>query len=435
MRARVLVVACLLVSAGCASPFDAPATPPGYDEDPRGWEGGYWYDDAVDVDASDGLNEDELDAVTARAMARIERIRGLEFERDVPVEVISRETFRERGGLGRSYSARDDVVWEAAMIVGEDTTAEAAFAEVYGGSVAGYYAGGRIVVVADDPDAAAVSRSTIVHELVHALQAQQLRLGGSASSLDGRRAATGLVEGDANYVMDRYEARCGEEWDCIERAPRGPSSRSYNRGLFLATFVPYSDGPEFVGDLRERGGWDAVDDAYDRMPASTEQLIHPDRYPDDGPANVTVPDRSAGGWERFGGTETLGEATLYATFQHNGVIPEDHLTSDDRRYNYSHPITEGWAGDTVVPYRDDGEYGYVFESEWENRADAREFADAYRDLLADRGAERVGDGVYRVPEDDPFGDAFRVVREGRTVRVVNAPTVVDLSAVHAERTG
>ncbi|WP_135820544.1 Hvo_1808 family surface protein [Halostella litorea] len=434
MRVRVLVVACLLVTAGCALPGGRD-TPAGHDEDPLGWEDGRWYDDGVDVDASDGLDERELEAVTARAKARVERIRGLEFEGDVSVEVISRAEFRERGGLGRSYSAHDDQVWEAALLVGEDTTAQAAFGEVYGGSVAGYYSGGRIVVVADDPDVAAVSRETLVHELVHALQAQHLRLGGSASSVDGRRAATALVEGDANYVMDRYEERCGSEWDCIERAQRGSSSRSYNRGLFVATFLPYSDGPELVSDLRERGGWDAVDGAYDDMPASTEQVIHPERYPDEKPVDVTVPDRSADGWERFGGTETLGEATLYATFRHNGVIPEDHLTSDARRYNYSHPITDGWAGDTVVPYRSGGEFGYVFESEWDTVADAREFAGAYRDLLGERDATAVGDGVYRVPEDDAFGDAFRVVREGRTVRVVNAPTVDDLPAVHAERAG
>jgi hypothetical protein len=436
MRARLLVVVALLVTAGCASPTGTgPDAPDGYEEDPHGWENGYWYNDSVRVDASDGFDERELEAITARAKARVERIRGLEFEGDVSVTVISREAFRSRGGLGRQYTARDDQVWEAAMLVGEDTTAAEAFGEVYGGSVAGYYAGGRIVVVADDPDAAAVSRQTLVHELVHALQDQHLRLGGTATTIDGQRAATGLVEGDANYVMDRYEERCGTEWDCIDQARRGSSSRSYNRGLFLATFHPYSDGPGLIADLRERGGWDAVDDAYDDMPESTEQVIHPERHPDETPVDVTVPDRSADDWERFGGTETLGEATLYATFQHNGLIPDDHLTSDDRRYNYSHPITDGWAGDTVVPYRSGDEYGYVFESEWDSADDAREFAAAYRDLLRERGAERVGDGVYRVPDDDAFGDAFRVVCEGRTVRVVNAPTVDDLSAVHARRAG
>ncbi|WP_237560395.1 hypothetical protein [Halolamina rubra] len=91
MRVRLLAVVCCLVLAGCAAPA-APSPTPG--EDRLGWEDGYAATDSVAVDASDGLNESELDAVVARTMARVELIRGLEFEETVPVEVISREEFR-----------------------------------------------------------------------------------------------------------------------------------------------------------------------------------------------------------------------------------------------------------------------------------------------------------------------------------------------------
>ncbi|NHN48326.1 hypothetical protein G9464_12060 [Halostella sp. JP-L12] len=436
MRLRALAVVCLLAIAGCTAPTGTtgPAAPPDHDEDPLGWEDGYWHNSSVAVDASDGANRSELRAVTSRAMARIEVIRGLEFTDSVSVQVVSREEFRSGGGLGRSYGEWDDQVWEAAFLVGEETTAGEAFGEVYGGSVTGYYAGGQIVLVADDPDAVAVDRATLVHELVHALQAQQLNLGERRSSFDGRKAVTSVVEGDANYVMDRYQERCEAEWDCIEQVPRTASDRSYNRGLFLVTYLPYSEGPELVGDLRDRGGWDAVDDAFEDYPASTEQVIHPERYPDETPANVTVPDRSSDDWERFDrGGETLGEGALYATFWQNGVIPEDHLRSDERRYNYSHPITDGWAGDRVVPYRNGDDRGYVFRTKWDTVEDAREFRAAYLELLDEHGAEAVGENTYRVPEESAFDDAFRVVRDGRTVEVVNAPTVEDVDGVHASR--
>ncbi len=435
MRFPALAVVCLLVVAGCVAPpgSDVPDTPPGYDEDPTGWESGYWYDDKVSVDASDGMDRTERRAVTSRAMARIERIRNLEYDRSVSVEVISRDRFRERGGIGRGYTEWDDQVWEATFLVGENTDADDAFGEVYGGSVVGYYVDDSIVLVADDPDEVSVDRPTLVHELTHALQAQQLSLGRPTSTHDAGIAANGLVEGDANYVMDRYEGRCGSEWDCAGSG-RASTERSYNRGLFLVVFFPYSDGPEFVGQLRDRGGWDSVDDAYDDFPESSEQIIHPERYPDESPANVTVPDRSSAEWERFGdGTETVGEATLYATFWHNDIVPEDHLYSDERRYNYSHPITDGWAGDTLVPYRSGDSFGYVFGTRWDTDADAREFHEAYVELLDERGAERVSADTYRIPESDSFGDAFRVVRDGRTVRIVNAPTVEALESVHEPR--
>jgi hypothetical protein len=436
MRVRALAVVCLLVIAGCTAPTGTtgPASPPDYDEDPLGWEDGYWHNSSVAVDTSDGANRSELRAVTSRAMARVEHLRGLEFTDSVSVEVISRGEFRSGGGVGGSYGEWDDQVWEAAFLVGEDTTADEAFDEVYGGSVAGYYASGRIVLVADDPDAVAVDRATLVHELVHALQAQQLNLGGPRNSFDGRKAVTSVVEGDANYVMDRYQERCEAEWDCIEQTPRVSGDRSYDMGLFLVTFLPYSEGPGLVSDLHDRGGWEAVNDAYENYPESTEQVIHPERYPDETPADVSVPDRSAADWERFDrGGETLGEGALYAAFWENGVIPEDHLRTDERRYNYSHPVTDGWAGDRVVPYRNGDDRGYVFRTEWDTTADARAFRDAYLDLLNEHAAEGVRENTYRVPGESAFDDAFRVVRDGRTVTVVNAPTVDDLDDVHADR--
>jgi hypothetical protein len=79
--------------------------------------------------------------------------------------------------------------------------------------------------------------------------------------------------------------------------------------VFLTVYAPYAAGPDFVRALRERGGWTAVNDAYDAFPVSTEQVIHPEAYPDEQPVVVPIPDRSAEGYERFDlerETDTLG---------------------------------------------------------------------------------------------------------------------------------
>ncbi|MFB6129612.1 MAG: hypothetical protein ABEJ28_02195, partial [Salinigranum sp.] len=72
--------------------------PPGNFTDPArdviGWEAGYWYDEPIAVDQSDGLNRSEREAFVARTMARVEKIRDLEFEQSVPVKVISRAEYR-----------------------------------------------------------------------------------------------------------------------------------------------------------------------------------------------------------------------------------------------------------------------------------------------------------------------------------------------------
>ena len=119
----------------------------------------------------------------------------------------------------------------------------------------------------------------------------------------------------------------------------------------------------------------------------------------------------------------------------NGGVETFHLqrpSRPHRAYNYTHPTTAGWAGDRLVPYRSAvGERGYVLRTRWATEGDAAAFAIAYRRLLRERrGAERREGDVLVVPAG-PYADAFRVTREGRTVTVVNAPTVGALDAVHA----
>ena len=433
-----LVVALLVVLSGCTFGASFVDERSGLGAE-LGVEGGYAATDPLRVNASDGLNESEREAVVARAMARVELIRVLEFEEPVPVEVISRQEYRERRGSGDSrgeaYDRWNDQVWEAAFLVGEDADVSEAFDAVLSTSIAGFYSPGedRIVVVSD-AETPTLDRATLAHELVHALQDQHLSFGGGGTR-DLSLAEDGLVEGDANTVEAEYEARCGSEWDCLPRPARSSSGSggSFNRGVFLTVYTPYAAGPDLVSALRERGGWAAVTDAYQRFPESTEQVIHPEAYPDEEPVAVTIPDRSNERYERFDlerETNTLGEATIYATFWANGVVPANHST-----YDYSQRLSAGWGGDTVVPYRGadgEGEDAYVWRSTWDSTADAREFLEGYRAVLDEHGATARDDGVY-VVESGPYADAFRVVRRGETVTVVNAPTVEDLDAVHAPR--
>ncbi|MFC7156030.1 Hvo_1808 family surface protein [Halomarina halobia] len=422
---RALSLAALLVLAGCS----VPDLPTGSDGDDRlGVEGGYAATDPLPVRTDDGLNESEREAVLARTMARVEAIRGLEFTRDVEVRVVSRAEYRaDRANETAADGGFREQVWEAPFLVGERTTVGRELDAVYGTAVGGYYAGDEIVIVSDT-ETPTLDTRTLAHELVHALQAQHLGFGSDRRTLDGRFARDGLIEGDANAVEIAYEARCGDEWECLPRSDRANLDEpAFDSDVYLVLIQPYAEGPAFVNALRERGGWVAVNDAYDRMPTTTEQVIHPERYPEESPVEVRVEDRSSDGWARFEreGPEstTLGEATVYAMFRANGVV------EGGERFDYSHPLSDGWAGDRLVPYHDGDEAGYVWRTEWDTERDAREFVRGYRDLLAARGATRDGN-VYVVPEGDPYADAFRVTREGTTVTVVNAPTRGELDAVH-----
>ncbi len=454
-RAKLFAVVALVVLSGCTVPGDTT----GFDTDRElGHVGDYTADDTFAFDASDGLTREQLEAVKYRAMARLEVVRGLKFSRDVDLEVRSRAEYRaQRAASAGNASAFRNELWRGAFVVDGETDVSQAFDDLYGDSIQGYYVNDRIVIITDDADDIRIDRWTLVHELTHALQDQQFGIARESETIDGLRAENGLLEGEANVVPERYDRRCGDEWQCLPDLQTGTTSgealadRPFNVGLFLSIYVPYAEGPPFVADLYERDGWAAVSRAHDRPPASTAQLIHPDRYPESEPVEMAVPDRSSDAWRPIEGgpnesaeprTETIGEATLFATLWANGAIdrPLTAGGTDLGPYNYTHPATTGWVGDSVRVYRstsDADRLGHVWRLAWEDPADAREFADAYRDLLENRGAEpvdaasAVGADVYRIPDGEPFAGAYRVSVGGETVEIVGAPGVGDLSAIHA----
>jgi len=99
-----------------------------------GWEAGYWHNDSVDVDLSDGLSEAEAGPYLARSMARVEYLRGTEFTREVTMEVVTEagyrtqlEEYRRAGDSGdAAHRATLDAHWaqvyEATFVQGADET-------------------------------------------------------------------------------------------------------------------------------------------------------------------------------------------------------------------------------------------------------------------------------------------------------------------------
>ncbi len=424
LAATLLLV--LVVLAGCSAPAD---------DDRLGSVNGTSWNDEISVTTDDGLNASERRLVVDRAMARLEHIRDLEFETSVPVSVISREQYlanRSGGGGNETYQRWNDQVWEGLFIVGEDRSFHEVQNSTLGQQVIGYYSPSReeIVIVSDSPQPS-LSRGTLVHELVHALQDQQFGLDSDADTQDTQLSRRGVTEGEANYLQRLYEQRCGGRWSCVEfpsSAGGGGGGGDVDQGVFLVILQPYVTGPGFVEAIRERGGWDAVDDLHRNFPASTEQVIHEDLYPDEAPVDVSVADRSSEEWRRFDvdpQADTLGEASIFAMFKSNGV-----LGGTVGQYSFLSEPSAGLGGDALVPYRDGTRYGYVWKTVWDSPADAREFRSAYGDLLDEHGASARGDGVFVIPESSPFGDAFRVTRQGDTVTIVNAPSPADLPDVH-----
>jgi hypothetical protein len=518
-----LLVVALVVLAGCStgftgSPFDDGATPEptaeptptdagddgpddptdeptatpdatGFDyadpaEDRLGWEDGYWYNESIAYNATDGLNETERQALVARSMARVEHLRQLEFRGRVPIRVINRSTYREQyAGGGANYTDTfrtfDNAKFEAMFLIGEDRDSLNVQNANRGSNVLGFYSprNDSIVVVSESTPPKLRDELTLGHELTHALQDQVYNLTNyTRPTRETYNAYNGLFEGDSHYTEQLYRQRCDGEWDCLSLPSEGSGGGGgdIHFGVYFLNFFPYSDGPPFVRHHRERGGWERVNDMYDDPPASAEQVIYPERYNEDAPTNVSLTDRNSGVWERVRPAPpregqarpayaSLGQSGMSAMFAYTLSDPYNRSVVDGSRefinreggrvdrqdpFNYDLRWTSGWDGDRMHVYRNAtaaaGTNGstnataYVWKSVWDSPEEARQFARGYRLLLEHWAGQQVsGDRVEYVYRIDrlPFEDAFRVRVDGDTVVIVNAPTVDDLGEVRPETSG
>jgi hypothetical protein len=108
---------------------------------------------------------------------------------------------------------------------------------------------------------------------------------------------------------------------------------------------PYQQGLIFANGIWARGGWEAIDRAYGRLPDSTEQVLHPSKYAaGEKPVDVALDGAAlakamGAGWS---GTpeDTLGEFQLSVWLRENGLVA---LTAGD--------AAAGWGGDRLAYLR------------------------------------------------------------------------------------
>lgn len=449
------------------------ATPPADYADPSGdtaevlgWAGGYWYDEPLSVTASDGLNESELEMMSARAAARVEALRCLPAKDGVPpVEILTREQFREnQSGIFEVSQERrlaDNAALAIRLLSETETDSTEEREQNRGSTVGGTYnfVTKEIVIVSDDPEGLRIDEGVLAHEIGHAIQDQHFDLGQyRRDTLDRDKAILGLIEGDVHYVEQQYRRACrngGWEQGCLtpqadsqSGGGGGGSSGPANWGLYFQSIQPYNDGPAFIDYIYESGdGWGSVNDLYDDPPTTAFEVIRPGSYPAFEVTNVTAFDRSSDEFERYDppsgpSYDRVGIAGISAMFiaptaETRGAVriyePEDFRASGDlRTYQYYQPETAGWRGDRLYTYLGSGnETGAVWVTEWASPGASDPFVSAYEELIAARGGEAVGDQTYEFAPESGYDMALEIRTDGSQVTIVTAPTVEQLDGVHA----
>ena len=292
----------------------------------------------------------------------------------------------------------------------------------------------EMLVVFEGEGELGIARYFYAHEIVHALQDAYLDpndLMEETVSVNGdaTQAQIALYEGDAvsasnDYLMQHPELaivilrEVGADFPELDQAPAAVGA---------ALIFPYTAGVAFVDRLRSDGGWEAVDAAYADMPASTEQILHPEKYFDrDTPATLALPDPAAAlgaGW-RAVDEDTLGElltamllADLAPGAGFNAITGELDLPESARN------AAAGWDGDRFALWEDAaGEREtLVWRSAWDTPRDARAFSHA----LAQFGNTRRGSVFNGESADDialvTAEVAARIVLDNQQVLYVQAP--------------
>jgi hypothetical protein len=264
-------------------------------------------------------------------------------------------------------------------------------------------------------------KPVMAHELTHALQDQHFNLRRFEKwphgDSDAELAAHALIEGDATLAMTLYMAKNPMVALAFSRSLNtAVATEQFNqapRAMRESLIFPYLNGMEWATQLYKRGGWTMVSNAFTRLPLSSEQILHVEKYFNyERPIKVALPDfthllNPTVGNQQSTVTGDVSPATgrVRNSSQppiRNSRLPTAHrplptsswhrIDSDvNGEWNYylvldqflnspaeSKRAAAGWSGDRYAVY--EGPNGDVFLAQvaiWDTETDAREFVDAY----------------------------------------------------------
>ncbi len=344
----------------------------------------------------------EVPPEIAEVMDQVEQVRGLEFRRDPAAEAISDDEMDRRleENFEISYPeeplARRTFAWRTLGVLPPDADLREAYRSYLTGQVIGFYdpATGELVYLGEG-DVGLVERLTLAHELTHAIDDQHFDLGRLdplvlACRDEEFEAALGVVEGSAQYfatevLVEFPEMDLGDLADALADA-FGAGGGPTDVPPFVQELQewPYLAGQAFVLDRSLRGGDEAVNEALQDLPATTEEILHPETFPASPPIDVDIPDLSQALGEGWGDLDAMqvGEAWLAAML---------HLRLDDATGDEA---AAGWDGGVYRAWSDGEDVVVVLRTAWDTPEDADGFAAALRQWIdaGDLPAEGLRDG-------------------------------------------
>ncbi|HEX2089132.1 MAG TPA: hypothetical protein VHI54_04240 [Actinomycetota bacterium] len=351
------------------------------------------------------LKKRPLPPVLREVAQEVQDIRGLRFRRPINPRAVSREEMNRLlgegvdEGLPRGRARRLQRAWATIGAIPRGTDLREAFKDFGASSIVGFYDTDdqRLVYVGTESPSP-LQRTVLAHELTHALDDQHFNLD-RLDDLDAKcrdeagMAYLSLVEGSAEVISGTWASEnltAGEFADMqAEQAAQGGLPSTVPPFFLQMIIFPYPNGTAFVSEVVDRGGTKALNTAFRNPPLSTEQILHPEKYPEDRPRAIDVPDvasKLGAKWKDLE-FEEVGEGWLHILLDLR-IGPEQ-----------SEQASEGWDGGEYRAWSRGKDTAIILDTVWDSEEDAEQFAEAMDDWLG----ERVGDVL------PPQGSRVRVL--------------------------
>lgn len=345
----------------------------------------------------------QMDLIQSQVVA----LRGLDPTSSISRTLLSQEDLRENvindflADYTPEEAAQDAQVLAALGLLPDGFDLIDFYLELYSEQIAGYYDDEvQSMYVVQGEAFTGNERSTYAHEYTHVLQDQVfdfddgLQYTDESCQEDSERCAgiQALIEGDAVLTELNWFKQFGTQQDYQDivdfydsyESPVYDSAPDYMKQDFM---FPYEKGQAFVQMLYNKGGYAAVDAAYSNVPVSTEQILHPEKYPDDKPVPVDLPDLAnilGEGWvedER----NVMGEWYTYLILAH-GYDASFRIDGDK-----AEKAAAGWGGDTYLVYRHEntGEIVFIMVNQFDTTRDLDEYVSSFIDYGGMRWGEAL----------------------------------------------
>jgi hypothetical protein len=352
----------------------------------------------------------DLCAISSLALTRASDIRGLSVLKAVPCVSQDKAQVREfldetiRTELPPSKMEMEQLAYRAIGMISDDYDYGKSLVSFLVSQLGGYYdpKRERFVMAAWLPSS--VQETVAVHELTHALQDQHYDLKkflhGRSDNGDRSLAYSALIEGDATAVMLDNDRR-------LKHMPQLEKEQSIESSILMQILgmniggggvpeslkamliFPYTSGLRFVHAILRVKGYKGLEEAYQRPPQSTREILHPEEYlsgqihleiPTEADLTLGEPQRDKPDAIEY--SDVIGEFGIASLFSNSAVAADARTRA-----------SVGWKGDRLVVYaKRDGHRLVRWLTRWESERDAEEFHEAYSSFIGDRYKTRLGSG-------------------------------------------